>query len=94
MILDDASHNERFTREIREETTIMPDVEDIGAAAGELAGQIIDVLTNSAQEVIGLFQEVIHSVGDVLEEVGESNMVCIMGLLHIDMASQGVMENY
>ena len=49
----------------------MPDVEDIGAAAGELAGQIIDVLTNSAQEVIGLFQEVIHSVGDVLEEVGE-----------------------
>ena len=47
----------------------MPDVEDIGAAAGELAGQIIDVLTNSAQEVIGLFQEVIHSVGDVLEEV-------------------------
>ena len=59
----------------------MPDVEDIGAAAGELAGQIIDVLTNSAQEVIGLFQEVIHSVGDVLEEVGESNLIYI-SVLH------------
>ena len=76
MILDAVSQNERFTREIREETTIMPDVEDIGAAAGELAGQIIDVLTNSAQEVIGLFQEVIHSVGDVLEEV-KSKSVCV-----------------
>ena len=81
LILDDASQNERFTREIRDETTIMPDVEDIGAAAGELAGQIIDVLTNSAQEVIGLFQEVIHSVGDVLEEVGESNLIYI-SVLH------------
>ena len=47
----------------------MTDPAEIGQAAGELAEQIIGTLSGSAQDVIELFQEVVHSVGDVLEDV-------------------------
>ena len=45
------------------------DPADIGEAAGALTEQIIGTLSGSAQDVIQLFQEVVQSVGGVLEEV-------------------------
>lgn len=58
----------------REDTTDDPidnnDEElDVGEAAGELAQHIIGTLTTSTQDVIELFQEVVQSVGTVLEDV-------------------------
>ncbi len=57
--------------ERQEETTDNPtnSIEDIGESAGELAQQIVSTLTGSAQDVIGLFQEIVSSVGDVLKDV-------------------------
>ena len=58
---------------IREQdTTARPideDIANIAESASEVAGQIVGVLTESAQDVIDLFQTVIDSVGDVLEAV-------------------------
>ena len=42
---------------------------DVGQAVGDLAEQIIGTLTSSTQDVIELFQEVVQSVGTVLEDV-------------------------
>ena len=50
-----------------EDTTDTP--LNVGEAVGDLAEHIIGTLTSSTQDVIGLFQEVVESVGNVLEEV-------------------------
>ena len=51
----------------KEDTTDAP--LNVGEAVGDLAEHIIGTLTSSTQDVIGLFQEVVESVGNVLEEV-------------------------
>ena len=55
--------------EVQEEEEEEADPSEIGEAAGVLTEQIIGTLTGSAQDVIQLFQEVVTSVGGVLEEV-------------------------
>ena len=55
--------------EEEQEDNLEADIGDIGDAAGALTEQIIGTLTGSAQDVIQLFQEVVQSVGGVLEEV-------------------------
>ena len=64
----------------RENTEVMEDTEkedttdkplDVGQAVGDLAEHIIGTLTSSTQDVIELFQEVVQSVGTVLEDVNE-----------------------
>lgn len=68
-------NNDDFINEdeenIREQdTTVRPidqEITNIAESASEVAGQIVGVLTESAQDVIDLFQTVIDSVGDVLE---------------------------
>ena len=60
-----------------EETTKAPeepseDIAEIADAAGVLVSDIIGALTNSTQDVIELFTEVVESVGEVLEDVSTS----------------------
>merc|ERR1712156_548082 len=65
--------------EVQEEPEVV-DPSDIGEAAGVLTEQIIGTLPGSAQDVIQLFQEVVTSVGGVLEEAlppSAWNFICI-----------------
>ena len=57
-----------------DEEEVEVDPAEIGEAAGALTEQIIGTLSGSAQDVIQLFQEVVQSVGGVLEEVFFSKM--------------------
>lgn len=62
----------RFRRSIKneEETTEKPkpNPEDVGQQAGQVAQDVIEILTGSAQEIVALFSEIFSSVGTVLEE--------------------------
>jgi len=44
-------------------------IEEIGEAAADLATDIVDVVVNSGTNIVDLFEEIVGSVGEVLEDV-------------------------
>ena len=69
----DMTTDVQIEKEDATEEPIEEDELDVGQAVGDLAEHIIGTLTSSTQDVIELFQEVVQSVGTVLEDV---SLVC------------------
>ena len=68
-VLPDTTDPPMEEEETVDEPSEPSDPSEIGEAAGELVQDIIGTLTNSTQDVIELFTEVVESVGEVLEDV-------------------------